>query len=519
MSRQELKVTLVERLYVPRDAFSSLAKDDRIHLINLFQKKIYDPYHCEFMSTGRQCNKIEKAKEIDPSISNYSICRKCPLARITISCLAQNSKENWIAFNRGDPSSIKEVLETLRKKFKVILVDKRAKIPLKTKFKMRWEEMDKEKSKEQKRITDLWLKKKYGVIIAPPRYGKTLLTAMPASELGQRTAVFAHQIELLEQFQKDWLKFTTLKKSQIKINPKPEEVKDLSVCLYTYQQFISKYGDKRIKQLKNAFGFIVVDEIHKAASFTYQKVLNAFNSRYRLGVTATYKRRDQKEFAVKHSFGLPVLEGGSEQLACQFRECHTNWLIPEYKRFDRRTMGYLWKRLSSSQDRNEYIAKLAVRDIEKGHKIIIPVRYVKHIQELSKLIKAEAKKKGFLKIRICEYSSKLIAKNREEISEKVRQGFYDVVIAISSMVGLGFNCPPMSCLYMNVAGYSKDKATNYQLYSRIRTPFKNKNTPLIRIISDEGSMSKNAVVTLKKEFRKLDFEELKEIFNKRQEGL
>ena len=178
---------------------------------------------------------------------------------------------------------------------------------------------------EQRRVADAWIKAKGGQIKAPPRFGKTGLGSIIAAASKTRVAVIAHQKELIQQFQIDFYKFTDLEEREklmgrnlLSINPSVDEVDTLSVCLYTYQQFLNTWGANRLRCIRKKFGLILVDEAHRSSAGEYSSVLSRFWAKYRCGLTATPKRRDQLDFRQNLILGPVVVEGGSEQLPCDY---------------------------------------------------------------------------------------------------------------------------------------------------------------------------------------------------------
>jgi superfamily II DNA or RNA helicase len=60
-----------------------------------------------------------------------------------------------------------------------------------------------------------------------------------------------------------------------------------------------------------SWGQVIIDEAHRVGAETYYPVLNMFPSKYRLALTATYRRRDGLEQVLKYHFGK-VLKMGNQ---------------------------------------------------------------------------------------------------------------------------------------------------------------------------------------------------------------
>lgn len=363
--------------------------------------------------------------------------------------------------------------------------------------------------KKSKSVYDFTVDKSHNFIANGIISHNTIVGAILACKSETRVAIIIHQKELLDQFFNTFYEFTDIAQQEkmigrklIKINPKIEEVDKLSVCLFTWQQFLGNHGKKRIKALRDKFGFILIDEAHYLGAPQYSKAISRFRARYRCGVTATPERKDQLHFRSNMVLGPPVVSGGSEQLACRYMKVLTDWPIPQYKRWSSYTWSAFWKKLVENDERNRLIAGIAKKDTDKGHKIIIPVKRVQHVHNLVKIIKKMCDKD----IKVLAYFSGV--KDREKVSARIRAGKYDVVVATKGMISVGFNAPPMSCIYLNVGGYHFDKNNAFQEYSRIRTVMKGKRTPLIRVFADEGTMAERSWNLLSSEFKRLKFDRL-----------
>jgi intein/homing endonuclease len=359
------------------------------------------------------------------------------------------------------------------------------------------------RKKEKVRVYDIVVPKTHSFSSGCFISHNTLLTAFVGQKLETRILILVHKIDLARQFYSDYLQFTTLKNTDIEINPHVSKMEKLKVCICTYQQFIGKYGKDRLKICKKLFGFIVVDEIHKAASDEFHKVINSFYARYRLGVTATPKRRDNKQFKNDFTFGPLLAKGGAEQLPCDYIITNTKWMAPPIPSSDKGWNG-LWNKLAKDEHRNNFIAKKVITDLNNNHRVMLPVKRHAQIALLSKLIRKKCHKEG-LNVKICEYHGELHKQVRAELQNDIRKGKYDVVIGNEQIISLGFNAPPMSCIYINLHTYRTFEEDLYQEFSRIRTQYKKKEKPLIRIFEDIGDLSDKSIQAIEKVMRKYKF--------------
>lgn len=502
-------IIISDRLYVPLKAWKRVPESTRKSVVKWFKKVYVSPSsYCDLIQNNRHCANWDDMHDEEGKEAADALCQNCPMAKRKFVCAFKS--EEYASFYRGDLEKVKKVISLVKKYNKGIeLRDDRVLAPLKKPFTVT--ESGDSRSVSQNKLARAYTKKGYGILVAAARFGKTRMAGVVAAELGQRTFVLAHQKELLEQFLSNWLKFTNIKPSQIKINPTVEEAKKLSVSLFTYQHFLQKHGRKRLKALRNTPGLIIVDEAHRCGAKGFNKVVNYFPAMYRLGITATPNRKDRASFLIYNTFGPVTAEGGVEMLTCDYKVVKTGVIFPDYDKVaHRRRFQYLQAAMQKDEERNGIIAKRAVRNVDKGHQVLIPLKGVAHVKEIARLIRLRMKKEGYRNARICEFSAAFVkGKMREEVAQKIRDGFYDVVVAVESMINVGFDAPHMSNLVLNAGTYSFNNENRYQLFSRIRTKCEGKKKPLIDILSDECKWSDFSLKATLAQMEKFKFDKVK----------
>jgi superfamily II DNA or RNA helicase len=116
--------------------------------------------------------------------------------------------------------------------------------------------------------------------------------------------IVAHKKQLLRQFYRTYRDFTNMSdlkrrgRTVVKMVSTPEDLDTKAdVVLVNYQKFISKYGPARLKEaITGKFGLLIVDEAHMGSASAFAKFINEIDARYRLGLTATPDRKDNRQF-------------------------------------------------------------------------------------------------------------------------------------------------------------------------------------------------------------------------------
>jgi superfamily II DNA or RNA helicase len=340
----------------------------------------------------------------------------------------------------------------------------------------------------QKVSIDEWWQYKYGLIVAPPRSGKTVVMLELAVRLGLRAILLANQHEFLQQFIDHVEEYTNLPELEEKYHKKlygfPKKITDfdtLQIAVCTYQQFTSKVsGKERFIRMNRNFGTVLVDECHKTGANEFARVLNSSLARIRMGVTGTDQRKDGRHKITFDIVGNVVNRSTIAQMkpavivhVCDYVVSRSTYRGPA---------GYTYatKFLAEHKKRNEEILKFIGEDLKKGHCIVIPVTLKAYVWDLVKSINdtyGENTAEGFV-----GGTSKKQKDIREAILSRAKSRETRVIVGIRSLLQLGLNVPSWSAIY-NIVPMSNEPNWK-QESSRILTPDKNKRRPIIRMFVD-----------------------------------
>lgn len=153
--------------------------------------------------------------------------------------------------------------------------------------------------------------KRQGIIHAVTSAGKSLMIAKSIVEIGQRTLIIVHRKVLMQQILEDIDKYIRNEKGEKikvgKIGDGKFDIQDITIG-------IDKSISKRLSEVKENFGCVILDECHIAPADTLFKIANSINSKYRFGFSGTLKRKDQKDFLIFATFGMVIYTINKEQL-------------------------------------------------------------------------------------------------------------------------------------------------------------------------------------------------------------
>lgn len=355
-----------------------------------------------------------------------------------------------------------------------------------------------------------------GIFLLPAGTGKTQIALQCASYLGQHTLFLTHTKELLNQAKQrceDNLVCITSTITEGKCDPSG----DIVFC--TVQTLVNIIDKKEIKQ--DEFGLIVVDECHhlatNAESVTmFEKCINYFTARYKIGLTATLLRGDGLEKTTEKILGDVMYElkkEGNElvgyyeqkdiihvplekfQVPGRVYMKNTNFK-PSEECFDRSKRIMYTKLISvltDDYDRNKLILDVCNR--LQGYTIIVSerVNQLKYLQ--SKL----------------DYSimidSKMKKKDREKIVEDFRSGKYKYLLATYSLIAEGFDVPMLENIVM--ASPIKDERLVIQSIGRCQRPYKDKKFANVYDFYDDVGILYNSYKNRMKIYKREEWEVIK----------
>jgi superfamily II DNA or RNA helicase len=368
----------------------------------------------------------------------------------------RHKRSHRYSFVRGDVAKYKELFKDFD------IVDKTADVMLKHDIKFLGVLVDGEYMPlypEQKKAIKEMLQNHYGILEAPPRFGKTTVMTKLITLYKRRTVVFVHQIDLAQQFEKEFRRCTNINEIEKRTGRKLiglartwEEVSKYEVAIVTWQKWhAGKGGKEALKKFSNSFGLTLVDEGHRFSSKFSAKVVDRFNTRFRISVTATPERKDQRDAVIKQIIGPVTVRGKKKQVPLHVHLVYTGF-APKFSRWT----TYMSK-IMKSKTRNKLCLKQVEKEVGEGHSVLVVTVLVKHILDLvanlkSKGIAAEAFYGG--------------AKDREGILQRAKAGRTKVIVGMRSML-TGVNVPRWDVIH--ILAPTANKPNHYQEFSRVRT--------------------------------------------------
>lgn len=387
------------------------------------------------------------------------------------------------SFCRGDVKKYKEVFKDFE------IVDKTSDVMLKHDIKFFGVPDDDGEFKplypEQKKAIREMTQHHYGIIEAPPRFGKTTVMTRLITKYRRRTVVFVHQIDLARQFEAEFRKCTNIEDIERKVGRKLigqartwADLARFEVAIVTWQKFhAGKGGKQALKKYANGFGMSLVDEGHRFSSKWSSKVVDRFNTRFRISVTATPDRKDQRDVVFKQIVGPVTVVGQKKQVPMHVRIVPTGF-SPKFSRWT----TYMSK-IAKSKTRNKLCLKQVVKDVEAGHSVLVVTVLVKHILELVAWLRGQG---------IAAEAFYGGVRDREAVLARAKSGKTKVIVGMRSML-TGVNVPRWDV--MHILAPTSNKPNHYQEFSRVRTVFEGKKYAVVRHYLDNCGAARGCYKT------------------------
>ncbi len=307
---------------------------------------------------------------------------------------------------------------------------------------------------QQRAVRDI-LQRDFGVCSADTGSGKTVIALAIICKRGQPTLILVHTKELLHQWAERVRSFLDIE---------PGLIGDGKFDIQPVTVAIVNTARKHLEELPEHFGQIVVDECHRVPSSMFIETVQAFDSKYMVGLSATTYRRDGLDKLIYYALGDRAHKVDSEQLRQEGAV-----LAPQvYRRETSFRYAYsedyqaMLTALTEDRRRNLQIAEdvIDLAGNRPGTVLVVSDR-VAHCQALAELIEPAGHRVKIL-------TGRTPREERAQIVADVQAGEVDVLVSTLQLLGEGFDCPGLSSLVLATPVRFKGRLT--QVVGRILRP-------------------------------------------------
>lgn len=336
------------------------------------------------------------------------------------------------------------------------IVDKRVTAP------MQFPEFKFELRASQKAVCDLI--DDNAIVNAWVSWGKTFTGLAIAGRLGQKTLVVTHTTNLRNQWLKEIKKVYGIDGGVIgsgMYNIQP------CVCVGNIQSLY-----RRIGELKQIFGTVILDEMHHVSSPTFTRIIDEMPARYKIGLTGTLERKDGRHVVFRDYFGNNVFKPPKE-----------NYMVPQVHaikseiRFMDGSFTPWAERINDLAFNEEYIhsvSLIAAKYAASGHKVLVVSDRVQFLKMCARLVGENS----------VSITGDMDFAEREVSMNMIRNGQKDILFGTQAIFSEGISVDNLSCLVLGTPVNNEPLLT--QLIGRVIRKQEGKTQPVIVDIHLKG---------------------------------
>lgn len=304
----------------------------------------------------------------------------------------------------------------------------------------------------------------FAIVNAPVSWGKTFVGIALAAKLKQKTLVITHTTMLRDQWVQEIEKCLGIKPGIIG-SGKFELDHPIVVANI---QTLAKNADKVADQ----FGTLILDEMHHTVASTFSTVVDKSKARYKIGLTGTLERKDNKHVLFQDYFGHTIFKPKAE-----------NYMVPEVvivKTSIALPGGTAWaNKVTELEVYNEeyqrLVLELADSAANHGHKVLVVGGRVEFLERAAQLTQNKA---------VSITGSITSLEERQGILESLSEDV-KILFGTCSIFAEGISQNDLSCLILATPINNNPLLT--QLIGRVVRLKANKKTPLIIDINLKGA--------------------------------
>jgi hypothetical protein len=235
------------------------------------------------------------------------------------------------------------------------------------------------------------------IIKAGTGTGKTYISLCVAARLGVTTLVVVTRDQMMEQWKRQITQFLGIPESMIgTLQQGTADFKGKPIVV----GMLHSISRMKYPESFGYFGLVIFDEVHNLGSESFSVVAGMYSAKYRLGLSATPKRKDGKEIIFYSHIGPPLLRTSSTLMVPRVVTVATKFSTPMVKatlpsgRVSQVPMRLIPGRLANllgvmavDPERNALIAQLAFQSYVRGrHVVVFSDSAAVHLPELREFL-------------------------------------------------------------------------------------------------------------------------------------
>jgi len=311
--------------------------------------------------------------------------------------------------------------------------------------------------------------------VLPTSGGKTLLQAYLASLTGQRTLVLCRTNLIRKAWENDLNAHFGIPFDEIgRIQRAKESIGDV----FTLGS-IATLGRREFKWevLFSQFGCVIVDELQITGADSVHKIVSNCPSKFIIGMSATDKRKDGKDFVIHTCLGRPLMRiaNKQEETSSSFPlgsvdiiKTDYEWVLESGEVVYEPDFYGICEDMRQDKARNDLIVEKVVADWKAGNSVLVVSHRIAHCKKLcDKLVQA-----GVVDANLLTGETNTHKTYTESLIQAIMNRTVRCVVASKEVIKLGANLNPLNVLHCALPiGSASDLE---QLVGRIRRKWEGK---------------------------------------------
>ncbi len=300
-------------------------------------------------------------------------------------------------------------------------------------------------SNQEKVIFEI-LNHNFGVLVAPPGIGKTVMACAVIAKRKSSTLILVHRKQLMDQWMSQLVKFLNINEKEIGIIGGSKKKGKGLIDIATLQTLARM---ENLSEYCNEYEQIIIDECHHIPAVSFEAVLNQFPARYFLGLTATPYRKDGLQAIIHMQCGpirYSMIDDSELNITKKVIIKETKFAMPlEFG--SQPPIHEVWEKLISDSERLTLIALDVAKILSAGRFPLILSERKEHLNLLSDEIKKytpELPVKEF--ILSGEMGKKARKKALDDIKLALNGSDRPYILSTGSLIGEGFDLPELNTL-------------------------------------------------------------------------
>lgn len=308
------------------------------------------------------------------------------------------------------------------------------------------------------------------IIVAKPAWGKTFTGVALIHKIGNKALILVHTSYLMKQWVEQIKESLGIQAGIIGDSTKKNLHSPIIVGMV---QTVHKMNLK--KDLPD-IGTLVVDEAHHVAASTFKSIVNNCYAKYKIGLTATPKRKDRKQMLIFDYLGNDIYYAEDDnsippkiQLVNTEIKLPGNLMVPWANRVNQ---------LNDDVNYLSLLADICIAQANKGHKVLLVSDRLSTIEKLYSILHKDNK--------VIAITSK--TKDRDEAIQQLRDGIAQILLGSIKIFAEGISESVLSCLVLGAA--INNDVLLEQVIGRVTRKADGKPQPLVVDICLSGATGK-----------------------------